>query len=80
MLRMPPEATVARLLGFLQLSLLPPGRRQRLRTTRLTRRIQRLDSRTVSLFVRMVITLGHRHRLMAGEVPARWGRRGRAFV
>ncbi len=48
--------------------LLPPRRRQCLRTTRLTRRIQRLDSRTVSLFVRMVVTLGHRHRLVAGEV------------
>ncbi len=48
--------------------LLPPCRCQRLRTTRLTRRIQRLDSRTISLFVRMVVTLGHRHRLMAGEV------------
>ena len=32
------------------------------------RRIQRLDSRTVTLLVRMVITLGHRHRLVAGEV------------
>ena len=48
--------------------MLPPGRRQRLRTTRLTRRIQRFDSRTISLFVRMVIALGHRHRLAAGEV------------
>ena len=48
--------------------MLPPCRRQRLRTTRLTRRIQRLDSRTVALFVRMVVALGHRHRLMAGEV------------
>ena len=51
----------------IQLSLLPPRRRQRLRTARLTRRIQRLDSRAISLFVRMVIALGHRHRLMAGE-------------
>ena len=33
-----------------------------------TRRIPRLDSRTVSLFVRVVIALRHRHRLMAGEV------------
>ena len=48
--------------------LVPPGLRQRLRTTRLTRRIQRLDSRTVSLFVRMIVALGHRHRLVAGEV------------
>ena len=48
--------------------LFPPRRRQRLRTTRLTRLVQRLDSRTVALFVRMVIALGHRHRLMAGEV------------
>ena len=47
---------------------LPSRRRQRLRTTRLTRRIQRLDSRTISLLVRMVVTLGHRHRLVAGEV------------
>ena len=56
---------------------LPPRRRQRLRTAGLTRRIQRLDSRTVALFVRRVVTLGHRHRLMAGEVVAsgtdRWG-------
>ena len=35
---------------------------------RLTHRIQRLDSRTVTLFVRMVVALGHRHRLVAGEV------------
>ncbi len=48
--------------------LLPPRRRQRLRTTRLTRRIQRLDSRTVTLLVSVVVTLGHRHRFMAGEV------------
>jgi len=48
--------------------LLPPRRRQRLRITRLARRIQRLDSRTVALFVRMAVTLGHRHRLAAGEV------------
>jgi hypothetical protein len=48
--------------------MLPPRRRQRLRTTSLTRRIQRLDSRTIALFVRMVIALRHRHRLMAGEV------------
>ena len=47
---------------------LPPRRRQRLRTARLTRRIQRLYSRTVTFLVRMVIALGHRHRLMAGEV------------
>ena len=47
---------------------LPSGLRQRLRTPGLTRRIQRLDSRTISLFVRMVVTLGHRHRLVAGEV------------
>jgi hypothetical protein len=47
---------------------LPPGHRQRLHTARLTRRIQCLDSRTISLFVRMVIALGHRHLLMAGEV------------
>ena len=33
-----------------------------------TRRIQRLDSRTITFLVRMVVTLGHRHRLMAGEV------------
>ena len=39
----------------------PPRRCQRLRTTRLTRRIQRLDSSTISLFVSMVVTLGHRH-------------------
>ncbi len=32
------------------------------------RRRQRLYSCTVSLFVRMVIAFGHRHRLMAGEV------------
>ena len=50
------------------LPLLPPRRRQRLRTTRLTRCIQRLDSSTVALFVRMVVTLGHRHRLMASKV------------
>ena len=43
-------------------------RRQPLRTTRLTRRIQRFDSRAISLFVRMVIVLGHRQRLVAGEV------------
>jgi hypothetical protein len=56
-------------IGNVQLfRLLPPGRRQRLRTARLTRRIQRLDSRTISLFVRMVVALGHRHRLVAGEV------------
>ena len=47
---------------------LPPRRRQRLRTPGLTRHIQRFNSRTVALLVRMVITLGHRHRLMAGEV------------
>jgi len=47
---------------------LPPRRRQRLRTARLTRRIQRLDSPSVVLFISMVVTLGHRHRLMAGEV------------
>ena len=47
---------------------LPPRRRQRLRTAGLTRRIQRLDSRTVALFVRMIVTLGHRHRLVASEV------------
>ena len=33
-----------------------------------TRRIPRLDSRTKSLFVRMVATPSHRHRLVAGEV------------
>ncbi len=49
-------------------SLLPPCCRQRLRTTCLIRRIQRPDRRTVSLFVRMVVTLGHRDRLLAGEV------------
>ena len=48
--------------------LLPPGRRQRLSAAGLTRRIQRLDSRTISLLVRMVVTLGHRHRLVAGKV------------
>ena len=53
---------------FKKLSSLPPGRRQRLHTARLTRRIQRLDSCTISLFVRMIVKLGHRHRLMAGEV------------
>ena len=47
---------------------LPPRRRQRLRTARLTRRIQRLDSRTISLFVSVAVTLGHRHRLMVDEV------------
>ena len=47
---------------------LPPGRRQRLYTARLTRRIQRLDRRTIALLVRMIVTLGHRHRLMASEV------------
>jgi hypothetical protein len=47
---------------------LPSRRRQRLRTARLTRRIQCFDSRTVALLVSMVITLGHRHRLVAGEV------------
>jgi len=52
----------------IQLSLLPPRRRQRLRTARLTRRIQRLDSRTVALLVGMIVTLGHRHRLVAGEI------------
>ena len=52
----------------IRLSMLPPCRRQRLRTTRLTRRIQRLDSRTISFLVRMVIALGHRHRLVPGEV------------
>ena len=35
---------------------------------RLTSLIQRLDSLSVSLLVSMVITLGHRHRLVAGEV------------
>ena len=57
--------------GFRSVQLLrlrPPRRRQCLRTARLTRRIQRLDSRTVTLFVRVVVTLGHRHRLVAGEV------------
>ena len=48
--------------------LLPHGRRQRLRTTRLTRRIQRFDSCTVALLVSVVVTLGHRHRLMASGV------------
>ena len=49
--------------------LVPPHRRLRLtRLTRLTRRIQRLDSRTISLLVSMVVALGHRHRIMAGEV------------
>ena len=32
------------------------------------RRIQRLDSCTVPLLISMVVTLGHRHRLMDGEV------------
>ena len=48
--------------------LLPPCRRQCLRTPGLTRRIQRLDSSTISLLISMVVALGHRHRLMAGEV------------
>jgi len=81
--------------GSTKLSSLPPRRRQRLCTTRLTRRIQRLDSRTVALLVRMIVTLGHRHRLVAGEVvnglkalrqygfgvvpPSAWMRRGLFF-
>jgi len=44
----------------MKLNSLPPRRRQRLRTARLTRRIQRLDSRTVALLVRMIVALGHR--------------------
>ena len=47
---------------------LPSGRRQRLRTARLTRCIQRLDSSTILLFVSMVVALSYRHELMAGEV------------
>ena len=54
--------------GSTKLSSLPPRRRQRLRTPGLARRIQRLDGRTISLLVSMVIAFGHRHRLMAGEV------------
>jgi hypothetical protein len=50
------------------LRLLPPRRRQRFRTARLTRRIQRFDSRAITFLVRVVVTLGHRHRLVAGEV------------
>jgi hypothetical protein len=53
---------------FKKLSLLPHRRRQRPCTPGLSRRIQRLDSCTIALFVRMVIALGHRHRLVAGEV------------
>ena len=37
-------------------------------TARLTRRIQRLDSATVALLVCVVVALGHRQRLVAGEV------------
>ncbi len=48
--------------------LLPPRRRQRLRTTRFARLVQRLDGPAVALLVRMVVALRHRHRLVAGEV------------
>ena len=48
--------------------LFPPRRRQRLGTTRLTCLIQRLNSPSVALLVSMVVALGHRHRLVAGEV------------
>ncbi len=37
-------------------------------TARLTRRIQRLDSATVALLVCVVVALGHRQRLVAGEL------------
>ena len=50
------------------LRLLPPRRRQRLRTARPTRLIQRLDSPTVALLVSMVVAFCHRHGLVAGEV------------
>ena len=43
-------------------------RNRSLRADRLTRRIQRLYSRTISLLVSMVVALGHCHRLVAGEV------------
>jgi hypothetical protein len=45
-----------------------PDRWIGLRIARLTRRMQRLESRTILLLVRMIVTLGHRHRLVAGEV------------
>ena len=51
-----------------KLSLFPPGRRYRLSAARLTCLIQRFDSPSVALLVRVVIALGHRHRLVAGEV------------
>ena len=53
---------------FTIVRLLPLGRRQCLRIRSLARLIQRLDSRAVALFISMVVTLGHRHRLVAGEV------------
>jgi hypothetical protein len=49
----------------------PPDRLQRRRTTHLARSIQRLDSPTISLLVRMVVTLGHRRRLMANDADDR---------
>ena len=56
-------------LGYVQLfRLLPPRRGQRLSFARLARLIQRLDSPAVALLISMLVTLGHRHRLMAGEV------------
>ena len=48
--------------------LLPPRRRHRLCFARLARLIQGLNSSSVALLVSMVVSLGHRHRLMAGEV------------
>ena len=51
------------LLGFLQLSLLLPHRRQRLSSAHVTCLILYLNSPAVALFVSVVATLG-----MAGEV------------
>ena len=48
--------------------MLLPGRHQRLHTGRLTRRIQRLDRSAAGFFIRMIVTLGHYHRPVAGEV------------
>ena len=51
--------------------LLPPCRRQRLCFARLACLIQGLDSPAVSLLISMVVTLGHRHRLVAGKLIER---------
>ena len=48
--------------------MLHPRRYQRLSFARLARLIQRLDSPAVALLISMVVTLGHRHRLVPIEV------------